>query len=223
MGPGRVSSLLAAITQHGGAPAKGTKTVASTRKGTGVSAQAARDLNKLCEEVERARAVYYGAAPDAGVSDAEYDALLQRLRDTLTGQGTRKSAAVQRARTLLASVGVAPDADASALALESVAVESGPPGKGRPKRKPATGPAPAIRTVPHTEARGGRLLSLASVHSADELRTWWQRNVTATLGPCAAIIVEPKVDGLTLRLTYEGGHLIEVRPPLRLARIRCLK
>lgn len=168
-------------------------------------AKAQRQLGKLCDAVEQARAVYYGAKPDEGVSDVEYDALLQQVRDITETQGERNSATLERARALLSTVGSPPEAPEAALA--------GAARKGAakvPRDKESAGPT-AIQTVAHTEARGGRLLSLAAVHSADELRTWWRRSVAAVLGPDAASVVEPKVDGLTLRLTYESGRLVEVR------------
>lgn len=72
----------------------------------------------------------------------------------------------------------------------------------------------AIAKAEHTSGRGGRLLSLAAVHSAAEVRTWWQRNVQAHFGEtrveAVEVAVEPKVDGLTLRASYEGGTCVQV-------------
>lgn len=73
----------------------------------------------------------------------------------------------------------------------------------------------ALAKAEHTAQRGGRLLSLAAVHSADEVRTWWQRNVEPHVreagSEAAEVAVEPKVDGLTLRATYRDGVCVQVR------------
>lgn len=75
----------------------------------------------------------------------------------------------------------------------------------------------------HSAARGGRLLSLAAVHSAAEVRTWWARHVEAHFGgglQAVEVAVEPKVDGLTLRASYEDGVCVQVRPPAHAAPVR---
>jgi hypothetical protein len=71
------------------------------------------------------------------------------------------------------------------------------------------GPKREIMPVEHSEARGGELLSLASVHSVEELRSWWERAVLAHVGD-VPIVAEPKVDGLTMRVSYDSGKLVEV-------------
>jgi NAD-dependent DNA ligase adenylation domain len=164
------------------------------------------DLGLQLEMLQQQRASYY--AGTSVVSDEVYDALLANFKAAVQ-LAEQRGDDVKSSKQFLASVG-APPPTQSALA---------PPGERKP-RKPqhvdvSRGDrAAAIQPVRHTPERGGRLLSLAAVHSEAELRTWWQRNVTHVLGTGAAsssIVVEPKVDGLTLRLSYEGGKLVEVR------------
>lgn len=54
------------------------------------------------------------------------------------------------------------------------------------------------------------ILSLANAFSADEVRAWWER-VRKLLpdGAPSAFVVEPKIDGLTVVLTYENGVLVQ--------------
>jgi NAD-dependent DNA ligase len=81
---------------------------------------------------------------------------------------------------------------------------------------PLDASSPLVK-VQHSPARGGRLLSLAAAHSEDEVRAWWVRNIDAysSAKKVAAndvkVVVEPKVDGLTVRASYENGSCVEVR------------
>lgn len=69
----------------------------------------------------------------------------------------------------------------------------------------------------HTEAFGGRLRSLAAAHSATEVRAWWEKNIEPHFGANSAdavqVVLEPKVDGLTMRATFRDGDCIQVRQP----------
>lgn len=149
-------------------------------------------LEKMSAQIENLRSAYHiDAKPLA--SDEEYDALIADLQDIIA-QARRAGIPVTAAEALLEKVGA--------------------PVKPAPQRSPdENGAAPSERRrIEHTAARGGRLLSLAATHTEEELRSWWERNVTCKLpGEAGPIAVEPKVDGLTLRLSYEGGHLVEVR------------
>ena len=71
-----------------------------------------------------------------------------------------------------------------------------------------------LAKVEHTEAFGGRLKSLAAAHSATEVRAWWERNIephfAARGADAVEVVLEPKVDGLTMRATYRDGNCIQV-------------
>ncbi|NJR42749.1 MAG: hypothetical protein HC767_08865 [Akkermansiaceae bacterium] len=66
----------------------------------------------------------------------------------------------------------------------------------------------------HTPEFGGRLKSLAAAHSAAEVRAWWERNIEPHFVGKAAddleVVLEPKVDGLTMRATYRDGECAQV-------------
>lgn len=85
----------------------------------------------------------------------------------------------------------------------------------------------ALAKAEHSAERGGRLLSLAAVHSAEEVRMWWRRNIQPHLGEALSedveVVVEPKVDGLTLRASYQDGICEQVcicSPGLRIRHAR---
>jgi DNA ligase (NAD+) len=54
------------------------------------------------------------------------------------------------------------------------------------------------------------ILSLANAFSGDELLQWAERNARLLGGPLAtAYVLEPKLDGLTIVLTYQDGVLVQ--------------
>ncbi|MBN1890559.1 MAG: NAD-dependent DNA ligase LigA [Thermoflexales bacterium] len=55
------------------------------------------------------------------------------------------------------------------------------------------------------------ILSLGNAFSADDVRAWWERvgKLRAAGVPPVAFTVEPKIDGLTVVLTYEDGLLVQ--------------
>lgn len=68
-------------------------------------------------------------------------------------------------------------------------------------------PLERFERVPHLAP----ILSLASAASAEEVRKWWVR-VGKLLPPDstpAGFVVEPKIDGLTVVLTYENGIFVQ--------------
>lgn len=71
-----------------------------------------------------------------------------------------------------------------------------------------------LSKVQHTKDVGGRLKSLSAAHSAAEVRSWWERNIVPHFDPKSIddleIVLEPKVDGLTMRATYRNGKCIQV-------------
>ena len=60
-----------------------------------------------------------------------------------------------------------------------------------------------FRPVDHRQ----RMLSLDNAFSAEELELWHQR-VVKEVGEGAALLCEPKIDGLAVNLLYEGGRLV---------------
>lgn len=74
-----------------------------------------------------------------------------------------------------------------------------------------------LAKVEHTVEFGGRLRSLAAAHSAAEVRAWWVRNIEPHFGgqrmDDVEVVLEPKVDGLTMRATYRDGNCIQVLHP----------
>jgi NAD-dependent DNA ligase len=172
-------------------------------------------MQELATKVKLARRTYYGGSELRRgsefcrvMSDAEYDVLVAQLRKAADAARNRDLESVREIDTLLRAVG-------SPLPTATAATEKGSHRLVRQNKVIGeTSVAPeqtehVIKPVQHSAARGGELLSLASVHSAEELRTWWDRAVVAKLGD-VAIVVEPKVDGLTLRVSYEAGQLVEV-------------
>jgi DNA ligase (NAD+) len=55
------------------------------------------------------------------------------------------------------------------------------------------------------------ILSLANAFSGDDVRAWWERVRKLIPGesPAPAFVVEPKIDGLTVVLTYRDGVLVQ--------------
>ncbi len=71
------------------------------------------------------------------------------------------------------------------------------------------GGAPAEKFVKVRHPRP--ILSLGNAYSADEVRAWWER-IRKLIPPEALpvqFVVEPKVDGLTVVLTYENGVFVQ--------------
>ncbi|HLI32534.1 MAG TPA: NAD-dependent DNA ligase LigA [Solirubrobacteraceae bacterium] len=105
------------------------------------------------------------------------------------------------------------DAQFDALMDELRELESAHPELARPDsptRRVGGEPVSALPKVTHREP----MLSLANVRSADELRAWVQR-MRAHLAregiedPRFEYVVEPKVDGLAISLTYEHGRFVQ--------------
>jgi NAD-dependent DNA ligase adenylation domain len=138
------------------------------------------------ELLDAACTAYYSGA-DSGISDADFDA--------------RKAYHANALETLWHAAHPA----AAALALAS------------PVGAPVARDGPLCK-VRHDAAHGGRLLSLDAMHSASEVRQrWWQATVEPAvlahgLDPSTVeLVVEPKIDGLTLRATYRDGVCVQVR------------
>ncbi|MER3515213.1 MAG: DNA ligase (NAD(+)) LigA, partial [Chloroflexota bacterium] len=71
------------------------------------------------------------------------------------------------------------------------------------------GGAPAEKFVKVRHPRP--ILSLGNAYSADEVRAWWERirKLIPPEAPPVQFVVEPKVDGLTVVLTYENGVFVQ--------------
>ena len=64
-------------------------------------------------------------------------------------------------------------------------------------------PSIAFNPVVHES----HMLSLGNVTSEDEFRAWYDRVCRMIRNPNPTIIVEPKIDGLAIRVTYRNGKL----------------
>jgi len=118
----------------------------------------------LVQEIEAHRAAYYGEdAPT--ISDAEYDALEQELRD------------LEAANPELA------EPDSPTQKVGSAGVPTG------------------FASVKHRE----RMMSLDNAFSLEGIETWMAR-VDREAGD-HDVVCEPKIDGLSISLTYEDGEL----------------
>lgn len=99
-----------------------------------------------------------------------------------------------------------------ALLDELRAIEAGRPdllSADSPTQRTGGEPVADLVKVPHLQ----RMLSLANVHSGDELRAWVQRmrNHLAREGIAEVrfeFVAEPKIDGLAMSLIYEHGVLV---------------
>ena len=119
----------------------------------------------LVQQVEEHRARYYGDdAPT--ISDAEYDALEQELKD------------LEAAHPELA------EPDSPTQVVGSARGETG------------------FASVQHRE----RMMSLDNAFSLEEIEAWLAR-IGREAGD-RQIVCEPKIDGLSISLTYEGGSLV---------------
>ncbi|MBW4029051.1 MAG: NAD-dependent DNA ligase LigA [Acidobacteria bacterium] len=102
---------------------------------------------------------------------------------------------------------VIPDADYDALVSELRELERRHPEVGASERARVGAPASAVFSpVRHAEA----MLSLDNVFDVDELRSWSER-VERGLDTASTLtfVVEPKIDGLALSITYRGGQLVQ--------------
>lgn len=126
-------------------------------------------IAQLREQINYHAYRYYVLAAPV-ISDAEYDALMEKLIQ------------LERAYPEL----VTPDS---------------------PTQRVADAPVEGLAKTTHPAP----ILSLASAKDADEVRAWWER-VSKLLPPDVSpeevdFVVEPKIDGLTVVLTYENGLL----------------
>ena len=100
-----------------------------------------------------------------------------------------------------------PDADYDALVSELRELERRHPEVGTTESARVGAPASAVFSpVRHAEA----MLSLDNVFDVEELRAWSER-VQRSLDPASplAFVVEPKIDGLALSITYRDGDLVQ--------------
>ena len=101
---------------------------------------------------------------------------------------------------------VVSDAEYDALMEELIALEKAHPElvtPDSPTQRVAESPLEGLDKVTHPAP----MLSLAAVKNSDEVRAWWER--VSKLLPVdpgeVNFVVEPKIDGLTVVLTYEDG------------------
>ena len=156
------------------------------------------DLVAATEEV--LRELEEGAAPPA--TEPEARALLGRLRPLVRAHALQYY-------TLDAPLIADPEYDRLFRALQEL--EAAFPdlaAPDSPTQRIGAEPLEAFQKVRHPEP----LLSLANAFDEDELRAWYDR-VRRGLAPDFGevepeLVVEPKIDGLALALTYEDGALV---------------
>jgi len=81
-----------------------------------------------------------------------------------------------------------------------------------PTKRVGSEPLSSFRKVDHPEP----LLSLSNGFSGEDIRAWYERNVRSLGssdnshegGALPKLVVEPKIDGVALALTYENGDLV---------------
>src|SRR5690606_16127500 len=73
-----------------------------------------------------------------------------------------------------------------------------------PTQRVSGAPSEAFGVVEHREP----MLSLGNVFNGDELAAWHQRVVRLLERDDFAFVCEPKIDGLAISLTYEGGRFV---------------
>ena len=101
-----------------------------------------------------------------------------------------------------------PDADYDALKRRLAAIEAAFPGLKRadsPSDRVGAAPAEGFGKVVHSE----RMLSLENAFAEEDVAEF-ERRIRSYLGgdPDLSWTAEPKIDGLSLSLRYEGGHLM---------------
>ena len=74
-----------------------------------------------------------------------------------------------------------------------------------PTQRVGGAPLEAFATVEHRAP----LLSLSNASSAGELADWYRRGAERTERDDLALTTEPKIDGLAISLTYEGGRFVQ--------------
>lgn len=144
---------------------------------------------------------YLGASSGKAETEAEARALAERLRPLLRAHGRRY---YEDDNPLI------PDAEYDRLFRALQDLEATYPSlrtPDSPTQRVGGEPLEAFEKVRHPVP----LLSLANAFDEDELRAWYdrvQRGLAARYGDVEpALVVEPKIDGLALALTYEDGAL----------------
>jgi DNA ligase (NAD+) len=124
-----------------------------------------------------------------------YDALVEELK-------------AHDVRYYLEDAPVISDAQYDALYAQLVGVEGDHPDWVRPD-SPSQRVAPAPRSDLPSVTRGVRMESLDNTYEREELGAFHRRVVEGLGGATEpAYVVEPKIDGVSLELTYAGGALV---------------
>jgi len=135
----------------------------------------------------------------ASASRAQAETRIVQLRDAITYHAYRYY--------VLADP-VISDAEYDALMDELAALEQAYPTlitSDSPTQRVAEAPVEGLTKVDHPAP----ILSLAAAKSTEEVRAWWER-ISKLFPPDldleqVDLVVEPKIDGLTVVLTYEDG------------------
>ncbi|NJN18772.1 MAG: NAD-dependent DNA ligase LigA [Oscillochloris sp.] len=102
------------------------------------------------------------------------------------------------------------DAEYDALLNELRAIEAADPAlvtPDSPTQRVGAAPAGHFAKVRHPQ----QMLSLGNAFNADDLREWRESRIVRLLGSDAmvAYVVEPKIDGLAIALTYRDGMFVQ--------------
>jgi len=157
-------------------------------------------MNLVADTEEMQRRTANGALEK--LSEAEARSLMERLAAVLRGHDHRY---------YVLDAPVITDAEYDRLLRALQALEARFPDLAvadSPTQRVGGAPLDAFSKVRHPEP----LLSLGNAFDEDELRAWYdrvQRGLAEQYGEVTPqLVVEPKIDGLALALTYEDGQLI---------------
>ena len=139
-----------------------------------------------------------GSVPAAHVEALMLEARAAELRDRIR---EADAAYYERSEPVLA------DADYDDLMRELRRLEA-----DHPDLVTADSPTQRVSGKPTSEFAEVRhivpMLSLANVHTPDELRAWRERAQRLLPSATFAYVCEPKIDGLSMNLLYEEGRLV---------------
>jgi DNA ligase (NAD+) len=160
-------------------------------------------LNTADDSGGNAPARLDGAPPTAAIPAADAQALM------LQAQAEELRTRIQEADDAyyVRSEPIMADAEYDELMRQLRALEA-----DHPELVTRDSPTQRVSGRPSTEFAEVRhrvpMLSLANVHSPDELRAWQERAQRLLPTATFAYVCEPKIDGLSMNLLYERGELV---------------
>jgi DNA ligase (NAD+) len=144
-----------------------------------------------------------GAATAAPIESADADALMLEARAQELRDHIREADEAYYVR----SEPIMSDADYDALMRDLRTLEEQHPAlvtPDSPTQRVSGRPSAEFAEVRHLVP----MLSLANVHTPDELRAWQERAQRLLPTATFAYVCEPKIDGLSMNLLYERGVLV---------------